>query len=276
MRAALVPSSLRRPVFCAVTFIAIAGSGSLFLFSRAAASPVFEPTLTRPRIFRLNQTFANVEKGIALPTSCALKKGGKDKIAFLTFDDGPSPVTERVLGILAKNQIRATFFVIGAMVEHYPAMLKKEFTAGHAIANHSFTHQYKKIYKTPWTMVAEIRQTETALEKVLGPTFRTGIFRFPGGFMGKRSVFHGGKARYARALKDCGMEFIDWNVDSGDASPVSYSAKQLASHVLGQASGQNRVVILMHDAGSKGRSADALPTIIAGLRKRGYVFRTLE
>jgi peptidoglycan/xylan/chitin deacetylase (PgdA/CDA1 family) len=263
----------RRPLLLALPGIAIATGALLFLPNPAHAVAA----RAKPKsIFRLNQTFANVEKGIALPVACALKKGGKEKIAFLTFDDGPSPVTNRVLAILEKNGIRATFFVIGKMASEYPDLLKKEYDAGHAIGNHSYTHVYKKIYQTPWTMIEEIQQTEAVFEKVLGPHFRTSVFRFPGGYMGKRSVFHGGKARYSNALKDCGMNFIDWNVDSEDAAPTVFSAKQLASHVLGQATGQNRIVVLMHDAGSKDRTADALPTIIAGLKKRGYVFRTLE
>jgi peptidoglycan/xylan/chitin deacetylase (PgdA/CDA1 family) len=241
----------------------------------ALAAAAYVPPKPKP-VMRLNQTFANIQKGIALPVYAALKKGGKDKIAFLTFDDGPSPVTNRVLATLAKNGIKATFFVVGSMAQEYPALLKQEFAAGHAIANHSFTHDYPKVYKTPWTMVSEIVRTEQVIEKAVGSTFRTRIFRFPGGFMGKRSVFHGGKGRYAAALKDCGMEFIDWNVDSEDASGRTYTSAQLASHVLNQSAGQNRIVVLMHDAGSKERSAAALPAIIAGLKKRGYVFRTLE
>ncbi|HVT13026.1 MAG TPA: polysaccharide deacetylase family protein [Fimbriimonadaceae bacterium] len=225
---------------------------------------------------RLNQSRENFEDGLAIPSSLALKKGGKDKIAFLTFDDGPSPVSKRVLATLAKNSIKATFFIIGQMAEHYPEELKAEYAAGHAIGNHSYTHNYRKIYKTTQTMIDEITKTEGILENILGPTFRTHLFRFPGGYMGVRSVFKGHKEKYAEALKDCGIHFIDWNVDCGDTMPHPQTSTQLFNRVMAESKGQNRIVVLMHDAGAKERTADALPRIIAALKKRGYVFRTLS
>jgi peptidoglycan/xylan/chitin deacetylase (PgdA/CDA1 family) len=234
------------------------------------------PKLTARPTIRLNQAPENYDKGLAIDSDFALLKGSKDKIAFLTFDDGPSPVTKRVLATLEKNHIKATFFIVGQMAVRYPEMLKKEYEAGHAIANHSYTHIYPKVYHTQWTMIDEINQTEAVLEKVLGPTFHTRLFRFPGGYMGERSVFHHHKQLYASTLHDCGMHFIDWNVDCGDTMPKTQSAGQLVSRVLSEASGQNRIVVLMHDAGAKDRTADALPRIIAGLKKRGYVFRTLD
>jgi peptidoglycan/xylan/chitin deacetylase (PgdA/CDA1 family) len=94
--------------------------------------------------------------------------------------------------------------------------------------------------------------------------------------MGVRSVFRHHKEKYAAAIKDCGMAFIDWNVDCGDTMPHPQTANQLVSRVLAEATGQNRVVVLMHDAGAKDNTATALPRIIAGLKKRGYVFRTLR
>lgn len=227
---------------------------------------------------RLNQSVENIEKGIAVNADEALEKdtGTKQKIAFLTFDDGPSPITKRVLATLKKNEIRATFFLIGSNAERFPELVKSEFDAGHAIANHSFTHDYPRVYRTTWTMIGEIVHTEDVLEKVLGPTFSTHLFRFPGGYMGKRSVFKGHKEKYAEVLKDCGMHFIDWNVDCGDTLPRRQSSTQLVNRVMAEAKGQNRIVVLMHDAAAKSRTADALPRIIAGLKKRGYVFRTLE
>jgi peptidoglycan/xylan/chitin deacetylase (PgdA/CDA1 family) len=229
-----------------------------------------------PPVKRLNQAEDNFEKGLAIPSNLALKKGGTDKIAFLTFDDGPSPISKRVLKTLEENGIHATFFIVGMMAERYPDMLKAEFAAGHAIANHSYTHNYPVVYRTPWTMIAEFQKTEAVMEDILGPTFRTKLFRFPGGYMGVRSVFKHHKERYAAALKDCGLRYIDWNVDCGDTMPHTQSSTQLYNRVMAESSGQNRIVVLMHDAGAKERTAAALPKIIAGLKKRGYVFRTLS
>jgi peptidoglycan/xylan/chitin deacetylase (PgdA/CDA1 family) len=223
---------------------------------------------------RLNQAEKNIEDGLANTSESAMDQTGKAKIAYLTFDDGPCPNTKRVLATLAKNKIKATFFVVGRMAKQYPDMLRKEYAAGHAIGNHSYTHDYKLIYRTPWTMIDEFVRTEDVLEQELGETFRTKLFRFPGGFMGKRSVFKGHKEDYAAALGESGLHFIDWNVDCGDTHVPSLSKKAMIRTVMSEAAGKKRIVVLMHDV--KERTADALPSIIAGLKKKGFTFRTLE
>ncbi len=225
---------------------------------------------------RLNQHAENIEKGVAIHGDLALKGSGKGKFAFLTFDDGPSPITPRVLKTLEAYNVKATFFLIGGNAKNFPSLVKQEYDAGHAIANHSYTHNYRPLYRTPWTMMAEIGMTEKVFEQILGPQFKTKLFRFPGGYMGTRSVFHHHKEVYAKTIADCGMHFLDWNVDCGDTNGRPQSPSQLASRVLAETSGQNRVVILMHDAAAKHNTASALPAIIEGLKKRGYVFRTLQ
>lgn len=242
------------------------------LLSLAAVAPAI---LSAPPVpVRTNQNPLNIEDGLAVGAAEALVPQGKEKIAFLTFDDGPSTETPRILKILKQAGAKATFFVVGSMAARYPKQLEAILAAGHAIGNHSYTHNYAKLYRSTQTMLDEINKTESVLEKTLGPTFSCKLFRFPGGYMGHRKVFKGHKEVYAQALHDGGMEFIDWNVDCGDTHPVEPSVSQIVHTVMRQCSGMKRVVVLMHDP--KSRTVAALPAILKGLQKRGYQFKTLK
>jgi peptidoglycan/xylan/chitin deacetylase (PgdA/CDA1 family) len=103
------------------------------------------------------------------------------KRVFLTFDDGPSEnVTPQILDILEKNEIKATFFVLGASARKSPEILKREFDSGHFIANHSYTHIYDKIYSSTDAVLDEFNQTKQAVKEALGDdNYNTVLFRFP-------------------------------------------------------------------------------------------------
>ena len=87
-----------------------------------------------------------------------------EKIAYLTFDDGPSKkCTPKILDILKKNNIKATFFVIGERVNKNPEIIKRAYEEGHYIANHTYSHLAKKIYISKESFYNEIQQTEKSI-----------------------------------------------------------------------------------------------------------------
>ncbi|HEY5560489.1 MAG TPA: polysaccharide deacetylase family protein [Clostridiaceae bacterium] len=192
------------------------------------------------------------------------------KMAYLTFDDGPSPnITPGILDILDKYKIRATFFVIGSMAEKYPDLLKKEYEVGHAIGNHTYSHNYRYIYSGTDNFMADVYKEDKVLKSVLGDGFDCKLVRFPGGSFG--TFFN----PYKVALTNAGYHSIDWNDLTGDAEgqnvPVDRLLNELAKYTT-----QEHVVILMHDAPAKSTTLEALPKVIDFLINSGYSFGILR
>ena len=187
------------------------------------------------------------------------------KIAYLTFDDGPYPeTTPRILKILQEEGVKATFFVLGKQVERYPELLKAEYEQGEGIGNHSYSHDYHLLYRSPKAFLAEIKQTEDLIFKAIGT--RTHIVRAPGGTQGH---FH---VNYYNVLDAADYLIYDWNVSTGDAAAPLVPADQLIQNIENQVPGKSRIIILMHDAGAKVTTVDALPRIIKYLKQQGYSF----
>ena len=187
------------------------------------------------------------------------------KIVYLTFDDGPYPeTTPRILKILQDEGVKATFFVLGKQVERYPDLLKAEYEQGEGIGNHSYSHDYHLLYRSPETFLAEIKQTEELIFKAIG--IRPRIVRAPGGTQGHFYV------NYYNALDAADYLIYDWNVSAGDAAALLVPADQLVRNIESQVPGRSRIIILMHDTGAKVTTVDALPRIVKYLKQQGYSF----
>ncbi|WP_055669466.1 polysaccharide deacetylase family protein [Desnuesiella massiliensis] len=206
---------------------------------------------------------------LAIESERAYIKDGK-KTVFLTFDDGPSAnITPQILNILDKYNIKATFFVVGAMVEENKEILKRTYNSGHAIANHSYSHNYSKIYSNVDNFIYEVDKTDEALKKILGYNFNTRVFRFPGGS-------YGNKKEFKEAINNKGMIYIDWNSLNGDAEGQGLSKDRLINRFLETSSNYEKLVVLMHDAPGKQSTVDSLPSIIENLKQRGFEFAILK
>jgi len=191
-----------------------------------------------------------------------------EKMAYLTFDDGPYPsTTPKILAILAKESIHATFFDIGQQVELYPDLLKAEYQQGNAIGNHTYSHNMAKLYKDPKDFLADVKKAEEIIYHTLG--IRPQIVRAPGGTVGNFKI------SYFNAMDSAGYLMEDWNVDSGDTDAHLVPADQLTQHVEQQIHGKTRVVILLHDLVGKNTTIEALPRIIELLKKQGFSFGVL-
>lgn len=200
-----------------------------------------------------------------------------EKIAYLTFDDGPSAITPKVLDILDKYNVKASFFVIGNNTEFGKQMYKRIVDSGHAIGNHSYSHDYKTIYRSTTAFKKDFNRLQDLLEHSIG--FRPQILRFPGGSDNTVSWKVGGKRvmyDLTRKVLDEGYMYFDWNADSEDAQRVNNNKDVIIRAVLSKSRGKNSVIVLMHDAPGRRTTVDALPTVIEGLKAQGFTFRTLS
>lgn len=194
------------------------------------------------------------------------KKG--NKIAYLTFDDGPShKITPQILDVLKGYNIKATFFVIGSMAEENPALLKREKEDGHVIANHTYSHNYKNIYSSTTNFINDLKKGENVVSSIIGE-HNSKLIRFPGGSFGRTA--------YKQAVTNAGYHYVDWNALNGDAEAPYVSKERLVSRLKETVGGQNTLYILMHDAPGKQSTVQALPEIIEYLKSQGYEFRTLQ
>ena len=190
------------------------------------------------------------------------KLKANEKVIALSFDDGPGPKnTAQILEILKKNNIKATFFMIGQMVKYFPQVAKEVATDGHVIGNHTWHHWYRHMDVA--TAASEIERTADIIYKITGE--KTTLFRPPGGFL------NNGLAQYAENHKYAVMM---WSEESGDAERRSPQVPMLVKNVLKYA--KPGAIVLMHDGGgNRSKSVEALPEIIAGLKAQGYRFVTI-
>lgn len=198
------------------------------------------------------------------------------KTCYLTFDDGPTnSVTSRILDTLRRYNAKATFFMVGTLIEENADMARRVYDEGHFLANHSYSHNYSDMYADKEAFMKEIDQTNSLICNVTGRKSYTKIFRFPGG--GFNSGKHGeAKQSYKITLNENNIRYCDWNALNGDAEGGSPTAEELVARVKSSTSGKEDVVILMHDAAAKSTTADALAEIIEYLLSEGYMFKTLD
>lgn len=195
-----------------------------------------------------------------------------EKQVYLTFDDGPSKnITPQILDILKENDVKATFFVLGARVDLYPDTLKREFNEGHYIANHGYSHSYKTIYTSRDTTFDEYVQCENAIKNALGiPEYNSYLFRFPGGSSGGK---YSSVKSEARDLFDSyGIAYTNWNCLTGDAAG-SKTKEECMQEMIDTKANQNSIILLMHDANDKQQTVDALPEVIQYYKNEGYTFK---
>lgn len=227
-------------------------------------------------IFRETETFAfeinhnsiisgEFKKKIANITS------GTEKIAYLTFDDGPNnTVTPKVLDILKDEDVKATFFVIGKHVEEYPEIVKQAYDEGHYIANHGYSHNNNYLYKNDESFINEVKKTDEAIGKAIGKNeYCSYVFRFPNGYMAPSNKEK--KKRAVKILSNMNYEYIDWNCLNND-SMKKYTNTQLLQNLKESCKNKNTLVILMHDTKDVSNSSLVLKDSIKYLKSQGYKF----
>ena len=214
------------------------------------------------------------------PESCDLMHEVKEKyhgkkVAFLTFDDGPSKiVTPKVLEILERYDIEATFFVLGKAVDENPDVLKMIYDGGHFIGNHGYSHKASKLYSCESAFKEELQKTEESIRQALQISdFNCTLFRFPNGFTSP--IYKSQKNICAKTLTSIGYKYIDWNSLTNDS--VQKLSRESSFNIFKKTSkGKDILVILMHDSGDLNKTYDVLEDTIKYLLKKDYEFKSLE
>lgn len=214
----------------------------------------------------------------------APSKPATDKVAYLTFDDGPSVVTPQVLDTLKKYGIKATFFIVGRSVPGHEAILKRAYAEGHTIGGHTYSHDYKIVYKSKEAFFADLEKGNQLIEKAIG--VKPVVFRYPGGSTNTVShkyqdpklynLEHPVMSAIKTEANERGYIFIDWNVTNGDARSNRYTAQGALANIKQQVKNQKEIVILMHDSSTKSPTAQALPEVISFLKAKGYRFEAIK
>lgn len=199
------------------------------------------------------------------------KEPGK-KVAYLTFDDGPSSLTEEYLDILKREKVPATFFLIGEQIEgDMVDVVKREVAEGHELGLHSFTHDAEKIYQTGETYKEDLEQTKNRIESCV--SYQVKNFRFPWGSANAYIKWY--RKNLTEELKGKGLMYQDWNV-SGEDSVGCPSAYSILSNVRKDYEKYDNPVILLHDSATCRATLEALPDIIRELKEKGYGFDILS
>lgn len=209
------------------------------------------------------------DRGVATCTTM-----DKEKVVYLTFDDGPSNNTLRILEILKENNIQGTFFVNAK--SNYLDVYKKIYEDGHVIANHGYTHDYDKCYQSSECFLSQVLKLRDFL-KELGIE-DSGILRFPGGSNNTISEKYGGPNimdKIIPIMVENNYSYYDWNVSSGDATSYLVDKDVIVNNVINQCCGVDNAMVLMHDAAHKVTTVEALPEIISYLKNEGFIFKVI-
>ncbi len=216
---------------------------------------------------RIVTVFKNLREVTVNFPEPALEPTGKT--IYLTFDDGPGKYTAQLLDILAKYNVKATFFVTRGGDSGLIARMARE---GHVVAIHTASHDYNKIYASEEAYLSDLYSVQSLISSMTGQT--TTLFRFPGGSGNTISSFNPGiMTRLTELLTGMGYTYFDWNVDSGDALGAGSSKEILYNVVEGIGSRQSSVV-LQHDIYEA--SVYATEWIIQWGIANGYTFKTLS
>ncbi|MDD6380147.1 MAG: polysaccharide deacetylase [Lachnospiraceae bacterium] len=244
----------------AVTGSAIAASGAAIANSGSAikAKPGKKKPVKKPKKHKVKKA----------------KKKQPKKTVYFTFDDGPgSRVTPKLLKVLKKNNVKATFFIVGTQAVGNKKILKRIAKDGHTLAIHTYTHDYRKIYSSKKAFLADFHKTEKLIKDTTGVQPR--YFRFPGG---GNNHYMSTKLRneILKELHKEGYTEMDWNCGTSDAAPTYYNEAALIRYGKTSHWGSDPIVMLQHDANSKYHTPQVTDALISYYRAKGYHFSGLD
>ena len=226
--------------------------------------------------FKEIKPLVNYNKNIKMPSPKKIKIKNinpsiiSNKTIYLTFDDGPSYLTENILNILKEENVPATFFVTSRQIDKYSNVLKRMQEENHTIALHTSTHDYAYIYSSDENYFNDLNNIRDKVYNITGVKSR--IIRLPGGSSNtiSKKYSKGIVTRITNKLTENDFYYFDWNIDSLDASgnvskEVIYDSVTKNIH-----SGTN--IVLMHDSSTKETTVLALKDIIEYAKANGYTF----
>lgn len=222
-------------------------------------SDTLEDTIDSDTLVSSVATAAEEAEGAekAVVNAMAEEEDGVRKV-YLTFDDGPSSNTDRILDILAEYDVKATFFVVGKEEEKYRPLYNRIVQEGHTLGMHSYSHKYNEIYQSVDSYAEDLCKLQEFLYDMTGVRCR--YCRFPGG--SSNSVSNVDMHDLIGYLDERNMVYFDWNVSSGDAASGYISPEEIVANCTGNLESFDEAIILMHDASNKNSTVEALPKLI--------------
>ena len=197
------------------------------------------------------------------------KESVNEKIVYLTFDDGPGgDVTKKVLDILKKENVPATFFVIGCQIKGQEDIILRMKNEGHSIGLHSYSHDRNKLYCSNENFLEEMKKCQDTLYEVTGEKYK--ILRFP---FGCNNQSYKLTQKLVDSIHDNNLKIYDWTVDSGDGANYKSSPETLIKKSCKE---EDNAVILMHCGYINKNSAEALTSIIKYYKNKGYTFKSID
>lgn len=204
------------------------------------------------------------------------------KVVYLTFDDGPSENTTKILDILKENDVKATFFIISPYIPSHNYIVKRIYEEGHSLGNHTADHEFNKIYTSEEAFLKSFNKQQQFIKDITG--YECKIFRFPGG--SKNTLVRNAHGKdftknIILKLNEKGFRCYDWNVDSGDSHASSVPVDIICNNILKEIKDKdgnlkNPSIVLMHDCLTKKTTVQALPKIIKIFKDNGYDFDILK
>lgn len=184
---------------------------------------------------------------------------------YLTFDDGPSENTAKILDVLKEHDVKATFFVTGKEDEGYAELYKRIVNEGHTLGMHSYSNKYNTIYQSLDAFAEDLNKLRDYLYELTGTEAL--YYRFPGGSSNQISdVSMNSLIHY---LNQQGMIYYDWNVSSGDAATSAYTADEIVANVTNGIEKYKTSIVLLHDADDKETTVEALEPLLLALEDMG-------
>ena len=226
-------------------------------------------TTTAKRSIKINKKPEPAKKSSGGGGSSSLGCG-EAGVIYLTFDDGPSTsYTGHILDVLKKYDVKATFFVTGRETD---ALIKREYDEGHAVAVHTWTHEYSIIYKSSDAFWSDMQKVQNRIKNITGS--ETNLFRFPGGSSNtvSRKYKSGIMTQLAKEMGEKGYAYFDWNISSGDAGGTTDPDVEYRN-VVNSLSKKRGNVVLMHDI--KKHTSDSIERMVKYGLDNGYTFKVL-
>ncbi len=188
------------------------------------------------------------------------------KKVYLTFDDGPGSQTGKILDILKKNHVEATFFVTGKEDASSKKIYQRIVKEGHTLAMHSYSHIQDVIYDSKEAFEKDLKQINRCLYEATG--VHTKFYRFPGGSSTQNTSLS--IQNFIDVLKKNHYLYLDWNVISPDINNANATKEQVVTGVMQGVDAYDTAVVLMYDVADKPMTVKALPSIIKQIKAKNY------
>lgn len=191
----------------------------------------------------------------------------KPKVIYLTFDDGPSPLTGKFLDILDKYNIKGTFFLVGNQIQDNAEVVKRLYDEGHGIGLHTYTHNYKAIYSNRNAFLMEMQKCQDEVYNLTGT--RPNIIRFPGGSRKRLDD------DFLIQLHSLDYKVFDWNAYTSDGIDYRLPSERLYKEATKTTITCYPIILLMHCDYVNKNTLAALPWIIKYYQQQGFEFKAI-